>query len=233
MLGWTWRSGFLFVKGMPNQLLIAPSILAGNHAALGESLADAESTAGVQWIHLDIMDGHFVPNLTFGPQTVADLRPRSQLFFDTHLMLDNPHEFIEPFAKAGSQNITIHVEPSYPIAETLAELKKLGVGAGICVNPGTPAAAIEPFLEQIDLVLVMTVQPGFGGQSFREDMLPKIKQIRQWRDTRGLGFRIQVDGGVNLETGRLCAEAGADTFVAGTAFFKAADRAAFAAALQS
>lgn len=206
--------------------IVAPSLLAGNHAQFSES---EKIIAGchLEWIHLDIMDGHFVPNISFGPQTLADLRPQSKLYFDTHLMLDNPHKYIEPFVKAGSQNITIHVEPDYPVLETLKHIKQLGCHCGISLNPGTPADALLPFLKEVDLVLVMTVQPGFGGQSFKSEMLDKIEQIDQWRKEKGFNYRLQVDGGINAKTGLQCRERGADTFVAGTAFFKAKDREAF------
>ncbi len=217
---------------MANRPLVAPSILAGNHAHLADSLSVAESTPGIEWIHLDIMDGHFVPNLSFGPQTVKDLRPGSNLFFDVHLMLDNPHLYIEAFIEAGAQNVTIHTEPDYPHLDTLAKIRQLGVGCGICINPGTPVEDLKPFLEHVDLVLLMTVQPGFGGQSFREDVLPKIETVARWREEQGYSWRIEVDGGVNLETGLRCKQAGADTFVAGTAFFKHSDKAAFTQTLQ-
>ena len=210
--------------------LLAPSILAGDHANLGASAAIV-SQLGLTWLHLDIMDGHFVPNISFGPQTVAALRKNSKLFFDVHLMLDEPHRYVEAFAKAGANLISIHVEPAYDHTATLARIRALGCKNGIVLNPGTPAEAITPFLAHVDLVLVMTVQPGFGGQSFRQDMLPKIAQIDRWRRERGLDFRLEVDGGVDLKTAAECRQAGADTFVAGTSFFAAQDRSAFAAAM--
>lgn len=216
---------------MVNEAILAPSILAGDHACLSASLAEAEGTPGIKWIHLDIMDGHFVPNLTFGPQTIADLRPQSQLFFDTHLMLSNPHEYIEAFAKAGSQNITIHVEANSPVSETLQAIRKLGCQNGICLNPGTPIDSVKPYLGEVDLILVMTVQPGFGGQSFNEAMLEKMATLREWRQEGGYTWRIEVDGGVNLDTGRQCLDHGADTLVAGTAFFKAPSKETFVQSL--
>lgn len=215
---------------MKHASLLAPSILAGDHAHLAGSAQIVESI-GIPWIHLDIMDGHFVPNLTFGPQTVAALRKGSKLFFDTHLMLDEPHRYIEAFAKAGSNLISVHIEPAYDHAATLRRIRELGCQNGIVLNPGTPAEAIKHLLDQVDLVLVMTVQPGFGGQPFRADMLPKIEKISRWRAERGLSFRLEVDGGVDLKTGPQCRAAGADTFVAGTSFFGAADRPAVARAV--
>jgi ribulose-phosphate 3-epimerase len=202
--------------------LLVPSILAGNHARLADSAALVERLA-LPWIHVDIMDGHFVPNLTFGPGVVAALRQSSKLFLDVHLMLDEPHRFIEPFAKAGADLISIHIEPGYDHAATLARIRKLGCKNGIVLNPGTPAEAVEPLLGGVDLVLVMTVQPGFGGQSFRRDMLPKIARIDGWRRQRGLEFRLEVDGGIDLSSAAQCRAVGADTFVAGTSFFGAQD----------
>ncbi len=210
--------------------LLNPSLLAGDHAHLAASARVVEDLK-LPWLHCDIMDAHFVPNLSFGPETLAALRRAGiKLFFDTHLMLDEPHRYVEPFAAAGANLISIHIEPAYDHAATLARIRSLGCKAGIVLNPGTPADAIVHLLDHVDLVLVMTVQPGFGGQAFRRDLLPKLRQIDTWRRDRGLAFRLEVDGGIDVATATECRAAGADTFVAGTSFFRAADKSAFAAA---
>ena len=211
--------------------LLAPSLLAGDHANLAASARIVADT-GLAWLHLDIMDGHFVPNFSFGPETLHALRRSgSKLFFDTHLMLSAPQNYVEAFAKAGSNLISVHIEPSFDHPALLTRIRQLGCQCGIVLNPGTPAGAVSHLLDQVDLVLVMTVQPGFGGQPFRHDMLGKLGELDQARKTRGLKFRLEVDGGIDLANAAECRAAGADTFVAGTSFFRAADKSAYAATI--
>ena len=199
--------------------ILAPSILAGNHANLLQALQVAEED-GRKWIHLDIMDGHFVPNLSFGPQTVADLRKDSKLFFDVHLMLDQPDRYVDPFIQAGSDLISIHLEPEYDHKATLDKIKKAGVQTGMVINPDTPVEGLIPFLDQLDLVLLMTVFPGFGGQKFIESVLEKAEVIAELRKENQNNFLIEVDGGVGPEHVTACLESGVDVIVAGTAYYK-------------
>ena len=212
----------------------SPSILSADFTRLGEELSDHKEV-GIDYIHVDIMDGHFVPNLSMGVPVVKSLRKLPDLVLDVHLMIDTPIKYAETFCKAGADILTIHVEADTPenIRKTLELIRDCGVKPGLSIKPGTPAEAVLPYLDILDLVLVMTVEPGFGGQSFMEDMMPKLAQIRTWIDEKRPGCDLEVDGGVNEKTAKICTANGADVLVAGSAYFGAPDRAAFVKAIKA
>lgn len=210
---------------------VAPSLLSADFANL-EADVDSMTAAGADLLHLDVMDAHFVPNLTFGPVVCAAVRRISDLPLDAHLMMTNPERYLEAFAGSGVDGLTIHVEAETPVADTLARIGELGMKRGISLNPGTPVAEIVPFLGQVDLVLVMTVQPGFGGQSFDDRGVAKIAELARRRAAGEGDYLINVDGGINAETGARCREAGADILVSGSWLLKAEDRAAATAQLR-
>ena len=203
---------------------IAPSILAANFAKLGEEVIEVEK-AGAELIHIDDMDGHFVPNITMGPIVVEALRPLTKLPLDVHLMIENPDQYIEMFAKAGADYITVHVEACPHLHRTIQLIRSFGVKPGVVLNPHTPISSIQHILEDVDMVLFMTVNPGFGGQKFIHSVLPKVKELADIVKEKNLSIDIEIDGGINEETIKLCVEAGANIFVAGSAIYNAPNRA--------
>lgn len=204
---------------------IAPSILAADYANFASELKRIEETSA-EYVHIDIMDGQFVPNISFGADVVASMRKHSKLVFDCHLMVVNPERYVDAFAQAGADIMTIHAESTLHIHGALQKIKAAGMKAGVVINPGTPVSAIESILSLVDQVLIMTVNPGFGGQAFIPEMLEKVAKVAQLRDEKGYDFDIEVDGGVDNKTIKACYDAGANVFVAGSYLFKASDLAA-------
>jgi len=218
---------------MSNRVLVAPSILSADFSRLTDEIRRVEE-AGADWIHCDIMDGHFVDNISFGPAVVQTVRKLTTLPLDVHLMIEHADHFVPRFVEAGANSMTVHVEPEaeHDVGKTLRQIRAAHCRAGLTLNPATPFQLIEPFLGQIDLLLIMTVHPGFGGQSFRADQMSKVRRAHDWKTENNSNIDIEVDGGINRETARVAIEHGANVLVAGTAIFKARDYAAEIGALR-
>jgi ribulose-phosphate 3-epimerase len=215
------------------RVLIAPSILAADFSRLADEVRQVEQ-AGADWIHCDIMDGHFVDNISFGPGMVATVRKLTSLPLDVHLMIQHPDHYLPRFVDAGANSITVHVEPDseHEVSKTLRQIRDAGCRAGLTLNPATPFELLEPFLGKLDLLLIMTVHPGFGGQSFRSEQMEKVRRARAWKDRNNPNLDLEVDGGINPETARVSIENGANVLVAGTSIFKSKDYAAEIRALR-
>jgi ribulose-phosphate 3-epimerase len=207
---------------MTASVKLAPSILAADFARLGEQVLEAER-AGADRVHVDVMDGHFVPNISMGPVVVKALRKVTRLPLEVHLMITDPDKYVQPFADAGADTIQVHVEIAAPVARTIERIKGLGKKAGVVIKPATPASAIEGLIAEVDIVLVMTVEPGFGGQAFMADMMPKVRQVREMIDRVRPGGELEVDGGIDADTAPVALRAGANVFVAGSSVFGAKD----------